>query len=159
MHYWWPASTLPNCQQTGSNYSQAGLTAFDRLAVHIMYPEDARMVEFYGNTVLRGGETLQLVSAWQARGANIGCVTTNRSWRVDGILRSTTPSLSLAGLTVGEHALEIAHDDFLGRHYTYGGKAIVMTDVAYRQTVAVDAAMHAALAPIITTVNLPLVTR
>jgi hypothetical protein len=157
MHYWWPASTLPNCQRTGSNYSQAGLTAYDRVAVHIMYPEDARTVEFYGNTVLRAGETLQLVSAWQAQGANMSFAATNWNWRVDGILRSTTPLLSLGGLTVGEHTLEIAHDDFLGRHYTYGGRVIVMTDVAYSQIVGADAAMQAALAPIIMTVSLPAV--
>ena len=58
MHYWWPKSTLPNCQQTGSNYSQAGFTGYDKLAVHIMYPEDGRAVEFLGNTVVRTGETL-----------------------------------------------------------------------------------------------------
>lgn len=155
MHYWWPASRVPNCQQTGSNYSQAGLTAYDRLAVHIMYPEDARTVEFSGNTVLRAGETLQLGSAWQARGANMSFVAANWSWRVDGIQRSTAPALSLAGLAAGDHTLEIAHDDFLGRHYTYSGKVRVLTADAYDQLAAIQAANAAALAPIIMTVNLP----
>jgi len=159
MHYWWPASTLPNCQQTGSNYSQAGLTGYDRLATHIMYPEDARTVEFYGNTVIRVGETLQLGSAWQARGANMGFVASNWVWMVDGTVRSTTPNLSLAGLAVGEHALTIAHDDFLGRHYTYSGTVRVLTNDAYLQMAAADAATHAALAPIISIVNMPLVLR
>lgn len=158
MHYWWPASTVPNCQQTGSNYSQAGLTAYDRLAVHIMYPEDAHTAEFYGNTVLRAGETLQLISAWQAQGANMSFVATNWIWRVDGIQRSTTPVLTLAGLAVGEHSLDISHDDFLGRHYAYSGKVVVMTDSAYRDLAATGAALSAALAPTITTMNLPMVT-
>lgn len=157
MHYWWPASRVPNCQQTGSNYSQAGLTAYDKLAAHIMYPEDVQTVEFYGDTTIRAGETLQLVSAWQARGANMSFVAANWSWRVDGIQRSSSPSLSLAGLAVGEHSLVISHDDFLGRHYTYGGAVHVLTDEAYRQLAAVGAATQAALAPVITAVNLPLV--
>lgn len=158
MHYWWPQSTLPNCQQTGSNYSQAGLTGYDRLALHIMYPEDVRTVEFNGNTVLRAGQTLQLVSTWQAQGAT-SFATSNWAWRVDGILRSTTPSLSLAGLAVGEHTLTISHNDFLGRQYTYSGKVRVMTDQEYSQMAAAQAATHAALAPIITAVNLPMVVR
>ncbi|MCC7353373.1 MAG: hypothetical protein IT330_06400 [Anaerolineae bacterium] len=157
MHYWWPASVLPNCQRTGSNYSQAGLTTYDRLALHIMYPEDARTVEFNGNTVIRSGEALLLVSAWQAQGANMSFVTTNWVWKIDGFVRSTTPALAVVGLSVGEHALEISHDDFLGRHYTYSGKVRVMTAEDYRQLVAANAATHAVLAPIITTVNLPTV--
>lgn len=135
MHYWWPASQVPNCQQTGSNYSQAGLTDYDRLAAHIMYPEDVRIVEFYGDTVIRPGEMLQLTSAWQAQGAT-SFATANWVWTIDGAVRSTTPSLALAGLSVGEHTLAIAHDDFLGRHYTYNGKVRVMTAAAYQQTLS-----------------------
>ncbi len=157
MHYWWPASTLPNCQQTGSNYSQAGLTAYDRLAVHIMYPEEVRTVEFYGNTVIRAGETLQLVSAWQAQGAT-SFATANWVWTVDGTVRSTTPALALAGLPVGEHTLAISHDDFLGRHYTYSGKVRVMTDDEYSKLIAANGAIQGALAPVISVVNLPLVS-
>lgn len=157
MHYWWDADRVPNCQQTGSNYSHAGLTDYDKLAVHIMYPEDVRVAEFYGNTVLRVGETLQLVSAWQARGANMNFVTSNWSWRVDGTQRSTTPSLNLAGLAAGDHTLEVSHKDFLNRTYTYSGKVRVVTADNYKRLAATQAANAAALAPIITTVNLPAV--
>ncbi len=82
-------------------------------------------------------------------------VAANWSWRVDGIQRSTAPALSLAGLAAGDHTLEIAHDDFLGRHYTYSGKVRVLTADAYDQLAAIQAANAAALAPIIMTVNLP----
>jgi len=156
MHYWWPASKVPNCQQTGSNYSQAGLTEYDKLALHIMYPEDVRTVEFNGDTVIRAGQTLQLVSAWQAQGAT-SFATANWSWKVDGITRSTAPTLTLGGLSVGEHTLAVSHDDLLGRHYTYSGKVRVMTDEAYRQMIAANTAAQAALAPIIMTTSLPLI--
>jgi hypothetical protein len=159
MHYWWPATTVPNCQQTGSNYSQAGLTVYDSLAVHIMYPEDARTVEFYGDTVIVSGETLQLVSAWQARGANMAFVASNWQWSVDGVLRSTSPSLSLAGLGAGVHTLSISHDDFLNRHYTYNGKVQVLSAMAYRQLAAATNAAQLVLAPQITVINLPLAIR
>lgn len=158
MHYWWSATTLPNCQQTGSNYSQAGLTAYDRLAVHIMYPEDVRTVEFYGNTVIRSGETLQLISAWQAQGAT-SFATANWAWTIDGVVRSTAPTLAMAGLSPGEHSLEIAHDDFLGRHYTFSGKIRVLTNDEYTRLMGANAAIQGTLAPVISLVNLPLVLR
>jgi hypothetical protein len=54
-------------------------------------------------------------------------------------------------------SVAIAHDDILGRHYAYCGKNRVMVDETYRQMMVADAIMQAALAPIITTVNLPAV--
>jgi hypothetical protein len=93
MHYWWSAATIPNCQHTGTNYSQAGLTGFDALAVHIMYPEDIRAVEFYGDTVIRR----ESCTPRGRPGKNMGFVKqlamAGRRYPVE-----TPPSLSLAGL-------------------------------------------------------------
>lgn len=157
MHYWWPSSAIPNCQQTGSNYSQAGFTSWDKLALHIMYPEDTRVVEFFGNVVIRAGQTLQLTSAWQAQGAT-GFATSNWTWSVDGIVRSTTPALVLGGLGLGDHTLAVAHDDFLGRTYTYNGVVRVLSDDEYGRLVAGNAAAQAVLAPIFLPTHLPIVT-
>ena len=131
MHYWWPASVLPNCHQTGSNYSQAGLTGYDMISIHILYPENARVAEFRGTTVIRTTDTLSLQSEWQARGANMSFVSSVWDWRIDGVTRSTTPSLSVAGLAAGDHDLSISHTDFLGRTYTYNGKVRVLTPADY----------------------------
>jgi hypothetical protein len=124
-----------------------------------MYPEDGRTVEFYGNTVVRTDETLQLISAWQIRGANMSFVASNWQWWVDGVLRSTTPSLSLGGLSAGMHTLSVSHDDFLGRHYTFNGKVRVLSPAAYSQLAAATNAAQLVLAPQITSVSLPLVVR
>jgi Astacin (Peptidase family M12A) len=159
MHYWWSAATIPNCQHTGTNYSQAGLTGYDKLAVHIMYPEDVRTVEFYGDTVIRTGETLQLVSAWQTQGANMGFVASNWQWWVDGVLRSTSSSLSLAGLGAGAHTLSASHDDFLGRHYTFNGMVRVLSPGTYNQLVSATNAAQLVLVPEITFINMPLLVR
>jgi hypothetical protein len=149
MHYWWPKTTLPNCQQTGSNYSHAGFTGYDRLALHITYPEDARVVEFVGDTVIRTGEPLQLGSAWQAQGVNMGFVAKNWAWRIDGIVRSTSPTLAFAGLSAGTHTLSVEHDDYLDRHYTYSGKVEVLAPAVYAQRVAAANAGRLVLQPII----------
>ena len=37
MHYKFTPAEVPGCQQTGSNYSNDGLTGYDRLALHILY--------------------------------------------------------------------------------------------------------------------------
>lgn len=152
MHY-----KFASCGIDG-NYGNSGLSAYDRLALHIMYPEDVRVVEFYGNTVIRAGQPLQLTSAWHAQGAT-AFTTKNWVWKVDGVTRSTTSSLAVSGLAVGEHTLSVEHDDFLDRHYTYAGKVLVLTAADYNKLADVHAANAAALAPIIYQTDLPLVVK
>jgi hypothetical protein len=126
MHYIFTAAETPTCVQTGSNYSNAGLTAYDKLALHILYPEDIRVAEFLGRTVIRAGETLNLTSAWKARGANVSFVARNFNWKLDGTTRSTTPDLSLTLNNPGVYVLEFNYTDFLGRNYGYTGPVRVL---------------------------------
>ena len=58
MHYQFTVAQTPTCVQTGSNYSDAGLTDCDKLTLHILYPEDSLTAEYVGTTVVRAGRTL-----------------------------------------------------------------------------------------------------
>lgn len=156
MHYWWPSAVIPNCQSTGTNYSHAGLTGWDKLALHIMYPEDVRVAEIAGSTLLRAGQPLQLSSTWVLQGAT-GFATSDWQWYVGGVLRSTATSLYVGGLTPGTYALTVSHKDFLGRSYSYSGLVRVLTDDGYWQLMASTAAAQAALAPLITMVYAPVI--
>jgi hypothetical protein len=148
MHYrFWP-NEVPSCDQSGSNYSNDGLTAYDRLALHILYPEDNRVAEFIGRTVIRAGETLNLGSAWQARGANLSFVASNFDWKLDGVTRSTTPQLSIELRTPGSHTLQFSYSDFLGRNYSYTGPVRVLDPDDYdAQIVGASAAQLPLLYP------------
>jgi hypothetical protein len=118
------------------NYGYDGFSDWDKLALHIMYPEDNRAAEFIGTTVIRTGSTLSLQSAWQFRGANMSYVATNFQWRIDGVLRSTAPSLSFAGLGQGTHTLSLTYADFIGRNYSYTGPVRVVDPLVYEGYVA-----------------------
>ncbi|HBY95322.1 MAG TPA: hypothetical protein DEP84_15445 [Chloroflexi bacterium] len=125
MHYrFWPNET-PQCVQTGSNYSNAGFTAYDGLALHLMYPEDVRVAEFIGKTVVRVGEPVALQSTLTQRGATSFAVN-NFQWRVDGVLKSTSDSLNLTFAAPGDHTLQLSYNDFLDRNYSYSGTIHVL---------------------------------
>lgn len=125
MHYrFWPNET-PQCAQTGSNYSNAGFTAYDRLALHLMYPEDVRVAEFTGKTVVRVGEPVALRSTVTQQGAT-GFAVNNFQWRVDGVLKSTSDSLNLTFAAPGDHTFQFSYKDFLDRNYSYSGAIRVL---------------------------------
>jgi hypothetical protein len=126
MHYIYTPAETPSCVQTGTNYSNAGLTAYDKLALHILYPEDNRAAEFRGRTVIRAGETLSLTSAWKARGANMNFVANSFNWKLDGSTLSTSPDLSVTLSRPGVYTLEFSYRDFLGRAYSYTGPVRVL---------------------------------
>jgi hypothetical protein len=125
MHYQFTA-----CRING-NYGYSGLSAWDQLAVHILYPEDARVAEYVGTTVVRTTDPITLVSAWQARGANMSFVASGFAWTVDGSLRSTSTSLSLNPSTPGTHTLGLSHKDFLGHSYSTSGILRVLTPASF----------------------------
>jgi hypothetical protein len=127
MHYVFETAAGHTCDTPG-NYAYTGLTEWDKLALHILYPEEVRVAEFVGTTVLRTGETLHLQSAWQARGANMPFVAKDFQWTVDGTTYSTGPQLWLALNEVKDYVLEFSHRDFLDRDYTYTGVVRVLDD-------------------------------
>ncbi len=136
MHYVFSKQEVPNCVQTGTNYSQAGLTDYDKLALHILYPEENRVAEFVGKTVIRTTDPLALQSAWKVRGANLSFVAKNFVWKLNGQIRSTTPELVVATLPAGDYTLEFSYADFLARQYNYVGKVRVLTPDAYRHLIS-----------------------
>ncbi len=144
MHYrFWP-SEVPQCSgQTGTNYSNDGLTAYDKLALHIMYPEDVRVAEFTGNTVVKAGEPVVLHSAWTQRGATSFAIT-NFQWRVDGFLWSTSDTLN-STFSPGNHTLQFSYTDFLERNYSYTGQVQVLSNEAYNAQIAGIVAVNMAL--------------
>ncbi|MCP4689715.1 MAG: hypothetical protein GY859_16800, partial [Desulfobacterales bacterium] len=113
------------------NYSQAGLSARDKLAVHILYPEANRAAEFVGKTVIRSGETLNLQSAWQWRGANMDFAASDFQWRINGALAGSGPSLSMKIDAPGVYSLQFSYSDFLDRAYNYTGVVRVLTEAEY----------------------------
>ncbi len=137
MHYrFWP-DEVPQCSgQTGTNYSNDGLTAYDALALHIMYPEDVPAAEFTGVTVVKTGEAVVLRAAWTQRGAT-GFAVSNFQWRVDDLLWSTSDTLN-STFSPGNHTLQFSYQDFLDRNYSYTGTIRVLDAATFdAQTAAV----------------------
>lgn len=145
MHYQFTVAETPTCVQTGSNYSDEGFTAYDKLALHIMYPEDVRVAEYVGSTVVQAGSTLQLQSAWKARGANMGFAAGNFIWQLNGVTESTTPDLIKVMNTPGTYPLSLTHTDFLGRSYSSLGTVRVLAPLTYNEQIAAPAAANGAL--------------
>jgi hypothetical protein len=140
MHY-----KFASCGING-NYDQTGLSAWDQLALHIMYPEDNRVAEYVGTTVLPAGGLLSLTSAWKWRGAYMSFAASSFVWKLNGITHSTTPDLIMNLNTPGTYTLEMTHSDFLGRTYAYTGIVRVLTADQYRaEIVTPSAAASAAL--------------
>jgi hypothetical protein len=130
MHYQFTACGI------NGNYGYSGLSTWDQLAVHILYPEDDRAAEYVGTTVVRTTDTITLVSAWQARGANMSFVASDFAWTVAGSVRSTSPSLTLQLPNPGNYSLHLSHKDFLGRTYSTSSTLRVLTPAGFAAQVA-----------------------
>jgi len=117
------------------NYAYTGLSDWDRLGVHILYPESVQVAEFVGTTVVRTTDPIVLNSAWGARGANLSFVASNFQWMISGNLVSSSSDLNTT-LPAGNYTLQFSHSDFLGRNYTYQGPIRVLTPEAYVQQIA-----------------------
>lgn len=133
MHY-----KSASCAING-NYDNTGLSDLDQLAMHILYPEDLRVAEFIGTTVVAAGTRVTLLSNWGARGADLAFVGRNYSWQVDGVTRSTSPVLDMQ-LPPGEYRLRYTHSDFLGRSFSYEGPIRVLASKDFATQAAVVAA-------------------
>jgi hypothetical protein len=141
MHYKFETSAGHTCDTPG-NYGRSGLTERDRLALHILYPEDVRVAEFVGTTVIRAGETLHLQSAWFARGAYMPFVASDLRWKINGVTYSQGPQLWLALDQAKDYTLEFSHQDFLGRDYVYTGIVRVLSSEEFARQIAAPVAAN-----------------
>lgn len=120
MHY-----KVDSCGING-NYDHTGLSPLDRLSLHILYPEERRVAEYAGRTVLRAGERLALGSAWEVAGADIRKVARRFRWRIGGVLVSTASRVNLRLRSPGTATLQLGYHDFLGRSYYWSGAIRVL---------------------------------
>ncbi len=123
-----------DCQAYG-NYANSGLSAGDKLALHIMYPEDARTAEFTGKTVVKTGEALILRSTLVQQGAASFAIK-NFQWLVDGAVKSTSDTLNITFSTPGNHTFQFTYQDFLGRDYNYTGTIHVLDAASFNEQMA-----------------------
>ena len=139
MHYQFQACGI------NGNYDNTGLSTLDRLAVHIMYPEDGFVAEYVGSIVVPSTQPVRLQSAWSARGANMSFVSSGFQWIVNGSVKSTSTSLDTV-LPVGVNSFSLLHYDFLGVLYRYEGTITVLPPLNYDQFVAT---INAAASPLL----------
>lgn len=141
MHYTWSALQ----DYAPGNYANTGLSEYDRLAIHILYPEDARVAELAGTRVLRQGETLRLHLVLALRGALTGNVLKTVAWTLDGALKSTGDTLSIAMPLAGNYKLNLSYTDLLGRSFSYTTPIVVLTPSEYRRRISAPLAAQGAL--------------
>lgn len=101
------------------NYGHNGLSAWDRLGLHILYPQDARIAEATGTKVAPTTGTFRFRSTWAARGALPAAVLPGGfDWRVGGTPIGSGASVEFSR-PLGEHTLTLGYQDFLGRAFSY----------------------------------------
>lgn len=126
------------CGTTG-NYDFTGFSAYDRLALRILYPETNRVAELGGVRVIKTGEQLKLGNLWKYLGAMVD--TTNNSvakgflWTIDEVQKATTPDLS-TNLSEGAHNLKYTYQDFRSRHYSLQSQVEVLSPAKFSQRMA-----------------------
>ena len=136
MHYTWPETM----SFAPGNYANTGLSDFDRLALHILYPEANRVAELVGRRVLRTGESLNIGSQWEAAGANIAKMAKNFSWKIDNIPASSTSKVTVKMPSAGTFKLDFTYSDFLNRSYAYTGELRVLTPEDFAKKISSRAA-------------------
>ncbi len=129
MHY-----EFLSCSIAG-NYGDSGLSAWDKLAVHILYPENELHAEYDGTLVIPQGKTLQLTHGWQSRGANMSFVAPITRWYFNNSVITNT-QLTVAGLAPGEYPLSLWYQDFLGRWYSHQTTVRVLTSASFKGSIA-----------------------
>jgi hypothetical protein len=129
MHY-----EFSSCGIDG-NYGYSGLSALDRMGLHVLYPEADRVAELSGAVVLPSNRPLNLESTWQQRGAHMSFVAKSFVWILDGSQVGTGTSLQQS-LAEGAHALDVRHQDFLGREYRYRWTILVLSPQGYASRIA-----------------------
>lgn len=139
MHY----TTGPHCKVIG-NYARNGLSEKDKLTLHMMYPEDVRVAEFVGNTVVLDSENLWLMFGWKRRGAIVPNVASGFQWKIDGKPVGEKDNLDVK-VAPGVHTLEYSYKDYINRAYAYKGTVRVLTKDDFTRTIAAPLAARAVL--------------
>ncbi len=128
MHYTWADmySFAPG------NYSNGGLSEADRLALHILYPEDNLVAEAFGTRVVRTGQNLSMWLSWAARGGLVEKVIPSITWKFAGNVYKTY-SLNLPMNRAGNYPLTLTYTDFMGTTYSYDAQILVLNDREFNQ--------------------------
>jgi hypothetical protein len=126
--------TMAHCPNYVGNYSQAGLSELERISLHFMYPEDVRVAEYLGTTVVESGKPAQLVGLWEARGASTGTfrMVSSYEWKNLGTVLSTQSVLSIPTASNGPRAIVLTYVDHWGRTYTSSIDVRVLAPSAIR---------------------------
>ena len=126
------------CGTTG-NYDFTGFSAYDRLALRILYPETNRVAELTGVRVIKTGQLLRLGNLWKYLGAMIdtssNSVAKGFSWTIDGSQKATTPDLSVI-VSEGTHRLVYTYQDFRGHSYSFQTLVEVLSSAKFAQRMA-----------------------
>ena len=126
------------CGTTG-NYDFTGFSAYDRLALRILYPETNRVAELIGTRVIKTGQPLTMGNLWKYLGAMVdsgsNSVAKGFSWTIDGSQRATTPDVSI-NVNQGTRSLVYAYQDFRGRSYSFQSQVEVLSRAKFRQRMA-----------------------
>ncbi len=131
MHY-----KFSSCGING-NYDDTGLSAEDRLSVHILYPEVNPVAEIVGTTVIPWGTGLYLQSAWLTEGGDSPQAVQNFRWSLNGSVYSTDTYLSRSFfLFPGSYSLDVDYEDLLGRSYSYHGTVLVLPARDYARQIS-----------------------
>lgn len=131
MHY-----KFSSCGING-NYDDTGLSAEDRLSVHILYPELNPVAEIVGTTVIPWGAGLYLQSAWLNEGGESPQAVQNFRWRLNGSVESTDTHLSKSFFFFpGSYSLDVDYEDLLGRWYSYHGTVLVLPASDYGRQIS-----------------------
>lgn len=140
MHY-----RYKTCDING-NFDYTGLSALDRLALHIIYPQNNRRAEIVGTLVIPAGDTLQLWSSWEVRGGNMPYLIDPNDfrWSLDGNL-TTGYTLSQTMNTPGDYLLQVTYIDFLGREYQATHTVHVLDESQYKNEILAPVAAKSAL--------------
>ncbi len=132
MHYTFPA-LYPYAP---GNYANTGLSEYDRLSVHLLYPEEGLVAELAGNRVIKTGQAIHHNLVLALRGAVINKVLKQIIWKVDGVQRSTSQALHLTLTGLGNHILELRYTDFLDRTFYYKTNILVLSDSEFKKRIA-----------------------
>jgi hypothetical protein len=140
MHY----SERAACTRIIGNYSTLGFSVKDKLILHMIYPEETRVAEFVGDTVVLDDENLSLIFGWRRRGAIVENVAKNFEWKLDGKSVSKDHNLYVK-IADGAHALEYTYTDFLDRTYAYKGTVRAISAEQFKKTIRLPLAARMVL--------------